>query len=32
MFKNNSVKIKITEQKMREYVLIFHLALWAEGK
>ena len=23
MFKNNSVKIKITEQRLREYVLIF---------
>jgi hypothetical protein len=26
MSKNNSVKIKITEQKLREYVLIFSIS------
>jgi len=27
MFKNNSVKIKITEQRLREYVLIFSISV-----
>ena len=26
MFKNNSVKIKITEQRLKEYVLIFSIS------
>jgi hypothetical protein len=27
MFKNNLVKIKITEQRLREYVLIFSISV-----
>jgi hypothetical protein len=27
MFKNNSVKIKITEQRLEEYVLIFSISV-----
>jgi hypothetical protein len=30
MFENNSVKIKITQQRLREYVLIFSLFLVSE--
>jgi hypothetical protein len=27
MFKNNSVQIKITEQRLREYVLIYSISV-----
>jgi hypothetical protein len=30
MLKNNSVKLKITEQRLREYVLIFQFLLVLE--